>query len=89
MVIWEIKGPEIGPEGSGVDYFAKKGDAARALRAWRKENGHGRSEGSGPEKMDLRGRDAVVEFVKRAMKLAMGVPMASQEEDDEDPYGLL
>jgi hypothetical protein len=89
MVIWQITGPEIGDNGAGVAYHAKKGEAARALREWRKKNSHGRSEGVGPTQVKISGRDATIEFVRRAMALAMGVPVPAEEEDVGDAAEFL
>lgn len=58
MIIWKIEGENINSRNGNVEYFAKKGDAARALRSYRK--GKSRTEGSGPEKVEIRGRDALV-----------------------------
>ena len=32
MIVWRIIGSEIGPDGNGAYYFAKKADAERARR---------------------------------------------------------
>lgn len=71
MVIWELK--EVGDL---FPFYAKQGDALKALRDYRKEVGD-KKEGSGPEKLVVRVREDLIELLMRVVK--------QPEADEEDP----
>lgn len=78
MVIWEVQGAAIGPDEANVNYFAKKGDAAKALTAFKKKN---KEEGTGPTQCVVKGREELVALVLRAMALGAGLPTPTVEDD--------
>lgn len=65
MIVWRITGEEIGPNGCWAAHFAKKSDADKALREYRKRNPE--VEPSGPEKIEVRGRDDLAWHLDNAM----------------------
>lgn len=74
MVIWEISNV-----GDTFKFYEKKGDAARALSAYRKEEGT-RKVGTGPDKVDIRNREDLIKLLKRVA--SNGAP--PEQEDDDD-----
>jgi hypothetical protein len=54
MIVWRITGKEIGPNGNGAYYFAKKKEAEKVLREHRAAHP---DDGSGPEKIEVKDRD--------------------------------
>jgi hypothetical protein len=70
MIVWRITGNEIGPGGNGARYFAKKEDAAKALREYRAERG--KDAGGGPVK--ARSMTASSLSLRCTMQWATGLP---------------
>ena len=70
MIVWRITGNEIGPGGNGARYFAKKEDAAKALREHRAERG--KDAGGGPVKVEVNDREQLVAALHDAR--ATGLP---------------
>lgn len=60
MVVWRITGDEIGPNGNGAAYFPTKREATIALRRYGPE-------GNGPEKIIIKGREALAAELNDAM----------------------
>jgi hypothetical protein len=72
MVVWQIKGDKVEP--IEQPYFARKSAAQARLRQYR--NKHGRKAGSGPDKVDIRGRD----------QLVAALNAACSSEENENPF---
>jgi hypothetical protein len=66
MVIWRIRGDEIGPNGNGAAYYPTKAAACIGLREYR-EWSEDKSAGSEPEKITIRDRDDMIEALHDAM----------------------
>lgn len=59
-VVHRITGEKIAANGvDGAAYFVKQSDAKRALRAYRTKL-NDKKAGSGPEKVEIKGRDQLV-----------------------------
>lgn len=68
MVIWQIRGNEIGPEGNGAYYFATKGEADAFLREYREGKNRKLDDmGHGPDKLVIRNRDQLADALNAAM----------------------
>jgi hypothetical protein len=66
MIVWKITGNEIGPNGNGARFFAKKKDAESALRDHRADKADKR-QGEGPDKIEVKDRDELVRVLHDAM----------------------
>jgi hypothetical protein len=73
MIVWRITGKEIGPNGNGAYYFAKKKDAEKVLREHRAAHP---DDGSGPEKIEVTDRDELVNALHDAMGYGASGPGA-------------
>lgn len=65
MLVWKITGDEIGPNGNGAHYFAKKSEAVRALADF--HTTHPCRQGEGPFPVRVGNRREIVEALNDAM----------------------
>ena len=66
MVIWRIRGNEIGPNGNGAHYFTTKVVADRFLREFKKDYPDSAYTDE-PEKIVVRNREQLVDALHDAM----------------------
>ena len=71
MVIWKAEGDE-------VKYFERQSEARKYISAYRKT--HGRKEGSGPDKVTVKGRAELVALLNGA------VGTAASDDVNEDEF---
>jgi hypothetical protein len=70
VIVYRITGYEIGPNGNRAVYFATKRSAVRALWEYRRLIDDVTA-GGGPERLEIKGRRALVDALNSAMKYGL------------------